>query len=344
MDLIKGNWKLATGFVAAAATGAIAGMAVSELRKDKMKESNVAPQKWIRVGAVCELILYPIKSCKGVSVHEAHCTKIGLKASKYLRDRIFMVVNDRNAFQTQRQIPKMALINVTINENRIILTSPGFDSLVFIPPEDKPELRRSCRVFEDRIAEALDCGDEVANWLSKFLEMDGLRLLYHYRETTQRELTSLQQKFPHFSPEDKGAFSDQTSYMLMSEESIKMLNTKLDKPVSHRNFRPSILVTGVVDPFSEDYWGYIRIGDYGPVFKSSKPCTRCKLTTVNPDNGVFDAKGEPLSTLTKLVRTYGNKTVDELVGNQAVIGLQLGIIQGDGGTIRVGDPVFAAVL
>lgn len=72
----------------------------------------------------------------------------------------------------------------------------------------------------------------------------------------------------------QGAFSDQTAYMLMSEDSVNMLNTKLENPVTHRNFRPSILITGVTDPFSEDYWGYVRIGDFGPVFKSAKPCTR----------------------------------------------------------------------
>lgn len=59
------------------------------------------------------------------------------------------------------------------------------------------------RIFEDRVAEALDCGDEVANWLSKFLEKDGLRLLYHFIDKTQRDLTPLQKKFPNFDPSHK---------------------------------------------------------------------------------------------------------------------------------------------
>jgi len=285
-----------------------------------------------------------VKSCKPVNVPQAICTNIGLKVSKYLRDRIFMVVDDRSVFQTQRTLPKMALIHVAVNDNRITLSSPGYEPLIFIPPQDKPEVRRSCRIFLDNVAEALDCGDEVADWLSKFLEKDGLRLFFHSKEVTQRSLTSLQEKFPYFTPSDKGAFSDQTSYMLMTEESVKMLNTKLENQVSHRNFRPSILLTGVLDPFSEDYWGYVRIGDYGPVFKTAKPCTRCKLTTVIPEKGTFDKNSEPLNTLTKLSRSYGNEKVDELVGNQAVIGAQLGLLSGEGETIRVGDPVYAAVL
>lgn len=45
-----------------------------------------------------------------------------------------------------------------------------------------------------------------------------------------------------------------------------------------------------------------------------------------------------------MVRSYGDETVDKLVRNQAVIGLQLGLLDGEGLSIRVGDPVYAAVL
>lgn len=65
--------------------------------------------------------------------------------SNYLRDRIFMVVDSRSVFQTQRTIPKMALINVTINDNRITLSTPTTDPVTFIAPKDTTELRRSCR-------------------------------------------------------------------------------------------------------------------------------------------------------------------------------------------------------
>jgi len=63
-----------------------------------------------------------------------------------------------------------------------------------------------------------------------------------------------------------------------------------------------------------------------------------------PDKGEFDKTGEPLSTLLKHARSYGNDTVDKLVENQAIMGLQLGLVSGDGERIRVGEPVYAAVL
>lgn len=41
-------------------------------------------------------------------------------------------------------------------------------------------------------------------------------------------------------------------------------------------------------------------------------------------------------------RSFGNDVVDQLVDDMGVIGLQLGLHRE--GTIRVGDPVYAALL
>jgi uncharacterized protein YcbX len=64
--------------------------------------------------------------------------------------------------------------------------------------------------------------------------------------------------------------------MLMTEESLTFLNEKLQKPVTHKNFRPSIIVEGVPEVFSEDDWGYIRFNnkETGSILKASLPCSR----------------------------------------------------------------------
>jgi hypothetical protein len=60
-----------------------------------------------------------------------------------------------------------------------------------------------CRIFDDKVAEVLDCGDEIGKWLDTFLEKSDFRMVYHYLEKTQRAMTSLQKKFPSFRPKDK---------------------------------------------------------------------------------------------------------------------------------------------
>lgn len=159
---------------------------------------------------------------------------------------------------------------------------------------------------------------------------------------TQRSRASFEKKFPNFEDKDKGALHDQTPFMMLSEESINHLNTELKNPVTANNFRPNILIDGILEPYGEDFWTYVRIGKDGPIFKNACPCERCKLTTVNPVTGTFNEDGEPLKTLVKQKRKMGNDIVDKLVKNQGIMGIQLGLHSGDGQAVKIGDPVYAA--
>ena len=72
----------------------------------------------------------------------------------------------------------------------------------------------------------------------------------------------------------QAAFHDQAPYLLMSEESIADLNSRLpdDDQVSILNFRPTIAVSGC-SAFEEDTWTFIRIGDTA-TFRLMKRCDR----------------------------------------------------------------------
>jgi hypothetical protein len=72
------NWKLTAGVSAVAlASGAAFGLLASNLKSVKPQE----PKKWVRVGVVSELCLFPVKSCQGIQVDEASTTMIGLQGS-----------------------------------------------------------------------------------------------------------------------------------------------------------------------------------------------------------------------------------------------------------------------
>lgn len=60
--------------------------------------------------------------------------------------------------------------------------------------------------------------------------------------------------------------------MLMTESSLNELNKKLQTPVTSLQFRPNIVVSGT-DPFVEDKWEWIKIGD-GVIIRNVKPCPR----------------------------------------------------------------------
>lgn len=75
-------------------------------------------------------------------------------------------------------------------------------------------------------------------------------------------------------------------FLLISEESLAALNRELPEQLPMARFRPNIVVASAQQgsegamPYQEDAWGLIQIGSH--LMHVVKPCTRCKLTTVDP--------------------------------------------------------------
>ena len=72
----------------------------------------------------------------------------------------------------------------------------------------------------------------------------------------------------------QGAYSDLTSYMIVTSSSIEDVNEKLtpkDK-FFYGHLRPNIVVKGC-EKYSEDKWKWIKIGEK-VVMRIVKPCTR----------------------------------------------------------------------
>jgi len=91
--------------------------------------------------------------------------------------------------------------------------------------------------------------------------------------------------------------------------------------VDMRRFRPNIVVEGLA-PWEEDGWRKLRIG--AQYFDIVKPCSRCVLTTVDPDTGIKDTGLQPLRTLSGF-----RKTADGVIFGQNAIHESPGIIHVD---------------
>lgn len=91
-------------------------------------------------------------------------------------------------------------------------------------------------------------------------------------------------------------FSNITSYNIINERSVEDLVKKIgDNSVTLHNFRPTIVIK--TEPYAEDEFEWVKTGDV--IFRLAKPCTRCALTTVNPETGEGNKNGDPLRTLRK---------------------------------------------
>ncbi|GBP79997.1 Mitochondrial amidoxime-reducing component 1 [Eumeta japonica] len=84
------------------------------------------PENWSKVGTLQEVKAYPIKSCGGIQLLTAECTSMGLRDG-WLRDRVLMVVTEKDNFITARQHPEMLLIQPTVNGSVLTLTHPDME-------------------------------------------------------------------------------------------------------------------------------------------------------------------------------------------------------------------------
>ncbi|KAL6196920.1 hypothetical protein ACLB2K_032533 [Fragaria x ananassa] len=242
---------------------------------------------------VSSIFIYPVKSCRGISVSQAPVTPTGFRW-----DRQWLVVNYKGRAYTQRVEPKLALVEAQLpNEafveiweptesSYLVLKAPGMDVLKVSLSTPK-EIADGVSVWEWSGA-ALDEGADASKWFSDYLGKP-CRLVCFNAASETRPVE------PEYAPGHQTMFSDMYPYMLLSQESLDALNELLKEPIPINRFRPNILVNGC-EPFSEDLWTEIRIDKL--TFQGVKLCSRCKVPTIDKKTGI--AGPEPNDTLKKI--------------------------------------------
>ncbi|XP_067012452.2 mitochondrial amidoxime reducing component 2 [Anabrus simplex] len=297
------------------------------------------PTKWRKVGELADIMCFPIKSCAVIKLQSVQCETLGPRDG-FLRDRTFMIVNQMYNFITARQQPEMIKITPKIEGDKLTLTAPGMEQSVMINITSLlTHPKRKAKVWR-QIVEVIDCGDEVAEWLARYMSNGPHikpRLVYYPRQEATRDVLPEYKVFKYLHRKDVGALPDASSYNMIVQESVDDLNTRLTEPVTPLTFRPNFVIRGP-KAFDEDTWDYVRIGDV--IFRNVMPCTRCILTTVNPETGVKDHTMEPVKTL-KTYRQITDAKLKRWVGESPCMGLHLVLCTG--GSVKVGDEVYVGV-
>ncbi|CAF0884519.1 unnamed protein product [Rotaria sordida] len=283
---------------------------------------------------VQELIIYPVKSCAGVKVQEALVTKYGLAlpSNPQIFDRRWMIVKN-GRHQTQRVLPRMALIRPSVVKDGLCLQAPNMPDL-HIPVNPLPKELMQCSCWDVPIF-GLRYGDHVSQWLRTFLETeDELDLVVFDDQKFEGRLCKNADVPNNARDGDVAAYHDMSPVHLCSLESVADLNTRLKKKIQIYNFRPNIIVANVNKPYAEDCWREIEVGEVKLTWITA--CTRCLLPTVDPETGVKDPNQEPWKTL----RSYRLKP--EMYGVYALFGIRMAPTDDKNnvlGIIRVGDRI-----
>ena len=111
---------------------------------------------------ISSLIYYPIKACRGFEVESANVERMGL-----MDDRCMMVVTPEGKQLTQREHAKLAWVLPTLNDGTLTLSAPNFDAVRV--PIQKTGIPQIVRVWHNKGVQAIDQGDESAQWFSDWL-------------------------------------------------------------------------------------------------------------------------------------------------------------------------------
>lgn len=258
---------------------------------------------------VTKIFIYPVKSTHRIRVAAAAVNPWGLE-----HDRRWMVVDESARFLTQREEPRLALVQAACTRAGLVLEAPGMPELAVAWPGDDA-VSESVSIWKDTVKAVVADGPSSA-WFTSYLGRP-CRLVY--------------MQDPHARPADDTyaksgsvvSFADGYPLLMTSEASLAGLNGRMSMPVEMTRFRPNVVIDGR-SPFEEDWWQRIRIG--GVSFGVVKPCTRCVITTVDQETARHSGN-EPLRTL----NTFRKK------GSNVYFGENL-VPEGTG-TICVGDEV-----
>ena len=207
-------------------------------------------------------------------------------------DRRFMVVDPEGRFVTQREYARMALITPTSQADTLSLSAPGMGEISF--DVRKSGEHKQVEIWSSPAVDSIDQGDAAAEWLSDFLNMPVrlVRMADHF-------LRTLDPKYA-LQADDHVSFADGYPILIVSQESLDDLNSRMSQPVPMNRFRPNLVVKGVA-PFAEDGWKRIRIGQVEMALV--KPCARCNVPAIN--QATAEIGKEPNTTLAKFRKRDG---------------------------------------
>lgn len=258
------------------------------------------------------LNIYPVKSCRGIALREASVTPTGFQF-----DREWMIVGDNYRFITQREEPRLALIETAIYAGNLTLRAPGMRSNLTVSLDARgPSVQAVC--WRD-VCAAFDMGEHAATWLTEYLG-------------SPRRLVRFDPSFERISSpewtgevESSSQFSDAFAWLVISQSSLDDLNGRLPSALPMNRFRPNIVLEGT-EAYAEDR--ILELATDAVQWRLVKPCTRCAITTTDQATGERTSD-EPLRTL-KSYR-FSRELKGVLFGQNAIL------LHGDGATVRVGE-------
>ncbi len=226
-----------------------------------------------------EIIIYPIKSLRGVSLKSSFAGIRGLSL-----DRRWMIVDQYGHFLTQRKLPRMATFGIKLLEQGFEISHGN--TKILVPFKIDGRNRIPVTIWKSNL-NVVQADTLVNEWFSDNLKHQ-CNLVY-MDDSVKRHVSS-----KYLVNEKIVSFADGFPYLIIGEASLRDLNSRMKVKLPMDRFRPNLVFSGE-EAFKEDYFDVFLVGK--AKFKAVKPCARCIVTTTDQYTGVRG--DEPLRTLSE---------------------------------------------
>ena len=254
-----------------------------------------------------EIWIYPIKSLGGISLNQTEIDQFGLRY-----DRRWMLMDSSFNFISQRTHPILNQFKVSLVKNSINIEFNNSVLEVSLDYSTYTTKTIQATVWED-VVKANIVSDEANKWFSAQLHID-CKLVY-FPNSSKRLVD------PNYAlKKEVTSFTDGFPILLLSEDSLRDLNSRLDSPIEMKRFRPNLVYKSGI-PYHEDILKLFQINN--AEFEAIKACSRCIITTLDLETS--KSGKEPLKTLA----TYRKN------GNNVFFGQN--VLVKKTGLIRLGD-------
>ena len=285
-----------------------------------------------------ELIVYPIKSCSGLSVPPK--TPWSVSAEGLAWDREWCIVHEATGeILTQKRYPRMALVqphldfannklSIELSEpydsemnapvrNNIKLSVPlGCDLSMF---DSNPSIYGSQHYFQlyanPAFQKHLSIFLNVPCRLARFIPALTPTSLRH--ANAQSKVLQSLNKVTLAGDSEHHKLSNESPILAVTRESIARLNEQIMarhyeqvspdqhfEPICASVFRPNIVFTASAGPYDEDHWVNLR-STCGFELRTLGSCRRCQMVCTVSSTGERRKDAEPLATLTRTRRRQG---------------------------------------
>jgi uncharacterized protein YcbX len=248
---------------------------------------------------VTDLHRYPVKSLRGEPLARVDVELWGLHG-----DRRWMLVDSTGEKLWAGRVHELLAVSANHSDTGgLLLRAEGRADLVVEPPLGAPSIDVTLRGLHNAVA----VGDPADTWFRNVLGRD-VRLVW-LPDPSQRPMALNHGGLPG----EPLSLADAAPLLLTARSSLRRLDEWAEQtatesgstpvaPLSMERFRANVVIDGDLEPFAEDDWRHLRVGDVD--FRFAELCDRCAVTTIEP--GTLARGPEPLRSLARHRRWNGH--------------------------------------